>query len=62
VARLPANTAAAIATPEVVWVAPDATVARVAEVMRSHGIHRVLVGTANHLDGVVTAFDLLRAV
>jgi CBS domain-containing protein len=60
--RLHSITAADIATPEVVWVSPDAEAGRIAEVMRSHGIHRVLVGTAERLDGIVTAFDLLRAV
>jgi CBS domain-containing protein len=60
--RLNAITAAEIATPEVVWVAPDMPAKQVAEVMRTQGIHCVLVGTAERLDGILTAFDLLRAV
>lgn len=54
-------TAGELATPEVVWVSPDAPVAQVAEVMRLEGIHRVLVGASARLEGILTAFDLLRA-
>jgi CBS domain-containing protein len=60
--RLQSITAGEIATPEVVWVPPDMEVERVSELMRSQGIHRVLVGSAERLDGILTAFDLLRAV
>ena len=51
-----------IATPEVVWVAPEASVASVATLMRREGIHRVLVGTSARLEGILTAFDLLKAL
>jgi CBS domain-containing protein len=47
---------------EVVWVSPDAELPAVAQVMRDEGIHRVLVGTPDRLEGILTAFDLLRAV
>jgi len=57
--RLERWTAEMVATPEPVWVAPDAPIARVARVMRKHGIHRVLVGSHGQLDGIITSFDLL---
>jgi CBS domain-containing protein len=60
--RFEAITAADIATPEVVWVSPDASASHVAQVMRSEGIHRVLVGSDRRLEGILTAFDLLRIV
>jgi len=59
---LQAITAGEIATPEVIWVSPDTTVAEVSRIMRAEGIHRVLVGTSEKLEGVLTAFDLLRAI
>jgi CBS domain-containing protein len=55
-------TAGDIATPEVIWVSVDATVAQVSELMRVNGIHRVLVGSSKRLEGIVTSFDVLRAV
>lgn len=55
-------TAADIATPDVIWVSPDTPVAQVAEIMRIEGIHRVLVGSRGRLDGILTSFDLLRAI
>jgi CBS domain-containing protein len=61
-ARLQAITAIEAATPEVIWVASDTPVAQVAEVMRTEGIHRVLVGSRERLEGIITAFDLLRAL
>lgn len=60
--RLQTITAGDIATPEVIWVSPDTSVAMVAQRMRTEGIHRVLVGTPDHLDGIITAYDLLRVV
>ena len=60
--RFEAITAADIATPEVVWVSPEASASHVAQVMRSEGIHRVLVGSDRRLEGILTAFDLLRIV
>ncbi|HVK86798.1 MAG TPA: CBS domain-containing protein [Kofleriaceae bacterium] len=60
--QLQAITASEVATPEVIWVSPDTPVAQVAETMRNEGIHRVLVGTRERLEGIITAFDLLRAL
>jgi len=61
-ARFEALTAGDLATREVIWVAPDMQIKRVAERMRADGIHRVLVGERGRLDGILTAFDLLQAV
>src|SRR5690349_16956588 len=58
---LQAITAGEIATPEVIWVSPETSVAEVSEIMRAEGIHRVLVGSSGKLEGVLTSFDLLRA-
>ena len=60
--RLQAITASEIATPEIIWVSPDASATQVAQVMREEGIHRVLVGTQGRLEGILTSFDLLRAI
>jgi CBS domain-containing protein len=55
-------TALELATPEPVWVASDASAEQIAQVMREHDIHRVLVRSEDKLVGVVSTFDLLRAV
>lgn len=55
-------TARELATPEVTWVTPDTPVEQVAERMRTDGIHRVLVGERGRLEGILTAYDLLRVV
>jgi CBS domain-containing protein len=60
--RFDTLTARELATPEVVWVAPDASIAHVAQRMREAGIHRVLVGERGRLEGVLTAFDLLGVI
>jgi CBS domain-containing protein len=60
-AQLRGVTAGDIVTPELVWVSPDMPVAEVARMMHAEGIHRVIVGNGR-LEGVLTAFDLLRAV
>ena len=60
--RLEAITARDIASPQVVWVAADSSVSQVAVVMRREGIHRVLVGDREHLEGILTTYDLLGAV
>lgn len=52
-------TAREIATPEPVWVSPDAPIHEVARRMRDEGLSRVLVGRDGELAGVLTAFDLL---
>lgn len=55
-------TARDMATPEVVWVTPDTLIRDVARRMRAEGIHRVLVGENGSLQGILTAFDLLRVI
>lgn len=55
-------TAVDLASPDAVWVSPETPVDRVAQLMQREGIHRVLVGEGGHLEGILTAFDLLRAV
>jgi CBS domain-containing protein len=60
--RLQSITVREIATLEVVWVSPDTAATRVAHMMRTEGIHRVLVGTREQLEGILTSFDLLRAL
>lgn len=61
-AELSSATAIELASPEPTWVSPDTPAGEVARLMRDAGIHRVLVGTRGRLEGIVTAFDLLRAV
>lgn len=51
-----------LATPEIVFVAPTASANEVARLMRNEGIHRVLVGTRERLEGIISAFDLLESV
>lgn len=51
-----------IATPGAVWVSPDDTISEVARVMRTQGIHRVLVGREQRLEGILSSFDLLKAL
>ena len=55
-------TAREIATPEVAWVSPETAAVDIAQRMHSQGIHRVLVGTDGRAIGMLTAFDLLRAI
>jgi CBS domain-containing protein len=55
-------TAIDIATPEAIWVSPECSAFEAAQIMRAEGIHRVLVGDDGELAGILTAFDLLRAV
>jgi len=61
-AALGVMTAREIATPDPVWVPPGMPADRVAELMQRERIQRVLVGTGGHLEGILSAFDLLRAV
>jgi len=61
-AGLTTVTARDMATPDVVWVAPDTLVRDVARRMLAEGIHRVLVGENGALQGILTAFDLLRVI
>jgi CBS domain-containing protein len=60
--RLDLLTALDVASPDVVWVSPTAPIAEVARIMHASGIHRVLVGEDGHLAGILTTFDVLKAV
>lgn len=60
--QLQALVASDVATCDVVWVSPDTPASQVARLMRDVGIHRVLVGDNGRLDGILTSFDLLRAL
>ncbi|MEO8845659.1 MAG: CBS domain-containing protein [Kofleriaceae bacterium] len=60
--QLRAYSAIDMATRDVVWVSPDAPISQVARRMREEGIHRVLVGDDGQLQGILTSFDLLRAL
>jgi CBS domain-containing protein len=60
--HLEALTARDVATPVLVWASPDDPATKIAKTMREHGIHRVLVGSPTHLEGVLTTFDFLRAL
>ncbi len=58
--RMENMTAADAMTHEIVMVTPDTPLDVVAETMRQHHIHRVLVCEHGVLLGVLTSFDLLR--
>jgi CBS domain-containing protein len=60
--RLTTLTAKELATPDVVWVTPVMPALEIAQIMQRDSIHRVLVGDGGKLAGIVTTFDLLRAV
>ena len=47
---------------EIVTVDPETVIDDVARTMLSHRIHRVLVSGASGIEGVLTTFDLLRAI
>ena len=49
-------------TRDVIMVEPDTALAEVARVMLGQRIHRVLVGKDRVVEGMVTTFDLLRAL
>jgi CBS domain-containing protein len=61
-AQLRSTTAIKLASPEPTWTSPETPAGELARLMRDGGIHRVLVGSQGRLDGIVTAFDLLRVV
>ena len=60
--QLRSTCAGKLASPEATWVTPETSAGELARVMHEAGTHRVLVGSDGRLDGVVTAFDLLRLV
>lgn len=55
-------TAADVMTRDVVTVAPTMPIPEIAEMMEKKGIRRVLVAHENHLLGIVSRADLLRAL
>lgn len=60
--RVQALTAADVMTRELVMVRPDATIDQIVRTMSEHRVHRVLVGDAGELQGLITTFDLMRAL
>jgi CBS domain-containing protein len=60
--RLQALTVEDAMSRELVMVAPDASIACVARTMIEHHVHRVLVGEAKLLVGLISSFDLMRAI
>ena len=53
------RTASEIMTEAVACVGPDTSVVEIAQTLRSHHIHRVLVVKDDILKGIVTTFDLV---
>ncbi len=51
-----------VMNPWAVFVAPDAPAGLVAERMVNDQIHHVLVGSARHIVGIVSSFDLIAAM
>jgi CBS domain-containing protein len=51
-----------VMTPEAVCVRPEASLAEIARTMVDGKLHRVLVADGQQLLGIVSAFDVLRAV
>jgi len=60
--RMQVLTAADAMTREIVVIGIDATVAEIAGAMLEHHVHRLLVVEDRVLQGVITTFDLLRAL
>lgn len=60
--RVQELTAADAMTRDLVVVGPDATAYEIAEALIEHHVHRVLVTDEHVLPGVISTFDLLRAV
>jgi CBS domain-containing protein len=60
--RMGALTAADAMVKERVAISPEASIAEVAETMRSQRIHRVLVEADHELVGILTTFDLLEVL
>jgi CBS domain-containing protein len=56
------STVEEIMNTEIFSLTPDASVRQAAEVMRKKGIHRVLVMQGRSLVGIISAFDVARAV
>lgn len=60
--RLANLTAADVMTSDVLTVARNAPIARVADVLRKHRVHRVFVVDDGVLAGVISTFDLLECL
>jgi len=60
--RMKDLTAERVMVREVVKVAPSASLAEVAQIMRTQRIHRVLVVDEDELVGILTTFDLIRVL
>ncbi|MBV8762409.1 MAG: CBS domain-containing protein [Deltaproteobacteria bacterium] len=60
--RVDALTAADAMTPDPIMVPPDTSLEQLARTMVDLRIHRVFVGTDRMLEGVVSAFDVVRVV
>lgn len=58
----PEQTARDIMNYGVFYVAPDASVRSIADLMIDQQIHRVLVGDINHLVGIISSHDLLELI
>jgi CBS domain-containing protein len=57
--RLARRSVAEVMSPDVVGVAPGASIAEVARTLRQHRVHRVLVATPDALLGLISSFDLI---
>jgi CBS domain-containing protein len=57
--RLRERTVGEYMTEEAVSVAPDAPIAEVARILRTHGVHRVLVIEDSRLVGILSTFDMV---
>ncbi len=56
------HTVGEVMTRRIVSVEPDAELREVARIMTDRGVHRVLVTRNDHLEGIVTTTDLVRAI
>jgi len=57
--RLANRPVSEVMSPDVITVAPDATIAEVAHTLRHHRVHRVLVATNEAFVGLISTFDLI---
>jgi CBS domain-containing protein len=57
--RLANRPVSEVMSPDVIMVAPDATIAEVAHTLRHHHVHRVLVATNESFIGLISTFDLI---
>jgi len=57
--RLAGRSVSEVMSPDVISVAPDASVAEVARTLRQHHVHRVLVAKDEAFVGLISTFDLI---